>query len=141
MTTMTVRPVGARVVAYVAGGCLIAMFAVIAVALSPEVRSGFTPSQVGTLVLMLAVVLAVLWGIARSTVRTDESGIHIRNGYRSHHVPWADARTVSFGGGTPWGVLETVDGASIAMIAIQGSDGQYARTAVQLLRTEIVARH
>lgn len=136
---MTIRSIGARIVAYVAGACLVAIFVAIAVALPPEIREAFTVSQVVTLVLMLLATLAVLVGIARSSVQAGADGVQVLNGYRRHHVPWSQIRGIGFGRGSPWATLVLDDDRSIMMLAIQGSDGQRARDAVSQLRQDLAA--
>ncbi|MGH1562928.1 PH domain-containing protein [Mumia sp. DW29H23] len=132
------RPVGPRVVAVVAILCLWVLFFAIALTLPAEVRSQFTWLQTGTLVLFLLVSDAVLWGIGRSRVIADDDGVHVRNGYRSHHLRWSEIVDVSFSSGSPWPSLETRDDRRIMMIGIPASDGPRARDAVWYLRERIL---
>lgn len=135
---MRFRPLGARIVAYVAGGCLLVIAGTVTVALSPEIRGSFTVLQTGTLVLFLAALLAVLWGIARSRVDTDDHGIRLVNGYRTHLLAWDEVVDVSLGRGAPWGTLTTTDDRSFMMLGIQASDGPRATDAIWSLREEIL---
>ncbi len=137
---MTYRPLGARVVAAAAAGCLLLVLVVITVALPAEVRAEFTVTQNVTLALVLAVALCVLHGIARTRVRTDPGGIHVVNGYRRHDLDWAEAVQVSIGRGAPWATLDTSDGNVVQLMAIQRADGDRALAAVRSLRAEL-ARH
>jgi len=136
---VTYRPLGARVVAYVSAGSLLVLLVAIAVALPPAVRADFTVAQNLTLALFLGSMLAVLFGIARTRVRTDEHGIHVLNGYRHHELDWAEAVQVNLGRGAPWAVLDTSDGRVVQLMAIQRSDGARAVSAVRALRAELVA--
>ncbi|MFY0406034.1 PH domain-containing protein [Solicola sp. PLA-1-18] len=136
---MRSRPVGARMVSYVAGGCLVAIFLAIAFFLPEDIRSTVTPSQTGTLVLVLLAALAVLNGIARSSVHTEADGIHVRNGYRTRVVGWDEVEGVSYRTGAPWATLARRDGDTHMLIAIQGTDGERAAQAVRDLRAEIAA--
>jgi len=135
---MRFRPLGARIVAYVAGGCLVAMMVTVAIALSPEIRGQFTLPQTGTLVLFLLMLLAALWGIARSRVETDSRGVRITNGYRTHQVAWTESVDVSLGRGAPWGTLTTTDDRSLMMMGIQASDGRRAYDAIWTIREQII---
>ncbi|MDO9380222.1 MAG: PH domain-containing protein [Nocardioidaceae bacterium] len=136
---MSARPVGARMVAYVAGACLVAMFVAITVFLPADIRATVTISQSGTLFLCLVAALVVLHGIARSTVHTEADGVHVRNGYRTRVVAWDDVEGVSYREGAPWATLARHDGDTHMLIAIQGTDGARAAQAVRDLRREIAA--
>ncbi|PJJ55827.1 PH (Pleckstrin Homology) domain-containing protein [Mumia flava] len=133
------RPVGPRVVAIVAGACLVALFVAVAATLPPEVRAAFTPLQTGTLLLFLGVFLAVLWGIARSRVVVDDDGVHVTNGYRTHHLAWADILDVAYPDGAPWPTLATRDDRRVMMLGLPSSDGTQAREAVWYLRERLLA--
>lgn len=133
------RPLGARVVATASAGSLLVLLVVIAVALPPAVRADFTVAQNVTLALFLGVALVVLYGIARTRVRTDEHGIHVLNGYRHHDLTWPEAVQVNLGRGAPWAVLDTSDGRVVQLMAIQRSDGSRAVAHVRRLRAELVA--
>ncbi len=136
---MTYRPLGARVVATASAGSLLVLLVVIAAALPPAVRADFTLAQNVTLALVLGVALVVLYGIARTRVRTDEQGIHVLNGYRHHELTWPEAVQINLGRGAPWAVLDTSDGRVVQLMAIQRSDGSRAVDAVRSLRAELVA--
>ncbi|WP_370619624.1 PH domain-containing protein [Mumia sp. Pv 4-285] len=132
------RPVGPAVVSVVAGACLWVLFFAIALTLPEEVRTQFTVLQTGTLVLFLVFVDVVLWGIVRSRVVADDAGIHVRNGYRTHHVAWTDVLDVAYTDGAPWPTLETRDDRRIMMVGIPASDGPRVRDAVWYLRERIL---
>lgn len=136
---MTYRPLGARIVAVVAGGCLVAIMGAMWAAMAPDVRATFTSLQTATLLLFLAGVLAVLFGIARTRVRADGAGLDIRNGYRSHRLAWAEVVSISLPRGAPWAVIDAADGSVVAVMAVQGSDGARARTALGELRSRVAA--
>lgn len=135
---MRFRPLGARVVAYVAGTCLVVIFVAVAVELSPEIRDAFSVLQTGTLVLFLVAMLAILWGIARSRVDTDDEGIRVLNGYRAHRLSWDETVDVSLGRGAPWGTLTTVDDREVMLLGIQASDGRRATEAIWYIREQIL---
>lgn len=134
---MTYRPLAARVVAAVSAGSLLAVIVAVAVALPASVRAGFSLAQNLTLALVLGAALAVLFGIGRTRVRTDDRGIHVVNGYRRHDLSWAEAVQVSLGRGAPWAVLDTSAGNTLPLMAIQNADGERALLAVRRLRAEL----
>ncbi|UYM05230.1 PH domain-containing protein [Solicola gregarius] len=134
---MTYRPIGARIIAYVAVGCFAVMFVVIAAALPDEVRASISPPQLVTLLSVFIGALAVLHGIGRTRVRTDNTGLHILNGYRRHDLVWAEVISIELGRDAPWAVIDTTDGEAVSVMAIQAADGTRARAAVRRLRAEI----
>lgn len=136
---MSFRPIGARIIAYVAIGCFCLMFGVIAVALPAEVRDGISLAQRVTLLMFFAAVFAVLHGIGRTRMRTDDAGLHILNGYRHHDLEWAEVISIEFGRGAPWAVIDTADGGVVQLMAIQSADGSRARAALQRVRVELAA--
>ena len=136
---MTYRPIGARIIAYVAGACFVAMFVVVAVALPADVRDGITPAQFVTLVAVLLAALAVLHGIGRTRVTTDDAGVRIVNGYRHHELEWAEVIAIELRSGAPWAVIDTAEGTVVQVMAIQAADGARARKAVRGVRADLDA--
>jgi len=134
---MTYRPLGAMVVSIVSAVSLLVVLGVVAVALPPEARAAFTIAEDVTMALFLAAALAVLFGIARTHVRTDSDGIHVVNGYRRHDLAWAQAVHVGLGRGAPWAVLDTSDGQTVQLMGIQRADGDRAVAAVRDLRAQL----
>ncbi len=136
---MTFRPIGARIIAYVAAACFVAMSVVIVVALPADVREGVSPAQLATLLAIGIAALGVLHGIGRTKVSTDDAGVHVLNGYRHHELEWAEVISVELGRGSPWAVIDTTDGTVVHVMAIQSADGTRARAAVRTLREELEA--
>lgn len=129
---MTVRPQGARVVAYGVAAILLVLTAVIGLALPDEIVFRF--SEKVTLVLILAAAIGLLHGVGRSVVRADDEGVEVLNGYRRHHLTWAQVEGISMREGAPWPTLVTTDDERIMLFAIQRTDGPRSRDAVQKLR-------
>lgn len=136
---MTYRPIGALIIAYVAAACFVAMTIVIVVALPADVRDGVSAVQLATLLVIGIAALAVLHGIGRTKVSTDDTGVRVLNGYRHHELEWAEVISVELGSGAPWAVIDTTDGTVVKVMAIQTADGTRARAAVRALRAEIDA--
>jgi Bacterial PH domain len=135
----TFRPLGARVVALVAGSCLVVMVSVMWLALPVSARSDFNPLEVVTLLLVLMGVLTVLYGIARTRLDVDDAGLHVTNGYRRHDLEWAEAVAIHLGRGAPWAVVDTADGRIVKVMALQAADGPRARAACRWVRERIDA--
>lgn len=135
----TFRPLGARVVAFVAGSCLVVLSGVMWLAMPPRIRSTFNPLEVVTLVLVLLGILLVLYGIARTRLDVDQAGLHITNGYRRHDLDWAEAVAIHLGRGASWAVVDTSDGRIVKVMALQSADGPRARAATVWVRERIDA--
>lgn len=133
----TFRPLGARVVALVAGACLVALATVMWLAMPARIRGSFTFLENLTLLLVLLGILTVLYGIARTRVDVDDSGLHVTNGYRHHDLEWAEAVAIHLGPGAPWAVLDTADGRIVKVMALQAADGSRALTACRWIGDRI----
>jgi hypothetical protein len=135
----TLRPLGARVVALVAGTCLTVMVAVMWFAMPASIRESFTFFENVTLLLVLLGVLTVLYGIARTRLDVDAVGLHITNGYRRHDLEWAEAVAIHLGRGAPWAVLDTADGRIVKVMALQAADGGRAQAGCRWVSERIDA--
>ena len=138
-TSRTFRPLGARVVALAAGSCLTAVCGVMWFALPSDVRAAFNPLEVATLLLVLIAILVVLYGIARTRLDADATGLHVVNGYRRHDLEWTEIVSINLGPGAPWAVLDTDDGRVVKVMALQAADGDRARSACAWVRERIDA--
>lgn len=132
---MFFRPIGPRMVAYGVSAILIVLTVVIGVALPDFIT--FTVGQVTTLAAILIGVLVGLHGVARSYVEATDSGLNILNGYRRHHVEWADMKGIAMNAGAPWPTLVTKDDERVILFAIQGTDGPAAKEALTYIRKRI----
>jgi Bacterial PH domain len=114
-------------------------------ALPPDVRELFTVSQRLTLLAVLALLVGVIVAVAASSVRADETGLLIRNGLRTHQVPWVRVHKIIFRRGDPWAQLlitpadgsrfeVDIDAEKRQLMGIQAVDGDRAQQAVEELR-------
>jgi hypothetical protein len=114
-------------------------------ALPPHIRELFTVSQRLTLLGVLALLVILIVAVAASSVRADETGLQIRNGLRTHQVPWARVHKIIFRRGDPWAqlLLTPADGGEFRvdldaekrqLMGIQAVDGARAQQAVEELR-------
>lgn len=144
MSTDVVRahPVRLRRVAVLVATLVVATFVLIAVLLgntrSEGVIFGFG-DQVAMVVLGLLLAAGILL-IARPALVADTRGVHVRNIFGTHDVPWEVVREVAFRDGSPWATLELADDDQLALLAVQASDGERSVAAVQGLRA-LRARH
>ncbi len=132
---MLFRPIGPRIVAYGS----IAVLTVITIVVGIELPSDivFTPSELGTLALLIIAVFAGLYGVARSYVEVNETGLEILNGYRRHHLDWSEIKGIAMNTGAPWPTVVTKDDERVILFAIQGTDGPAAREALSYIRSRI----
>jgi hypothetical protein len=133
----TWRPLGVRLAVIFFGGMLFVICAFAWFGFDPSVRARFTFFQRATIVTLGLLYAAVGHALARSRVVASEAGITVVNGYRRHVYDWAQVVAVRLTHGAPWATLDLADGTTVSVLAIQGSDGDRARTAVRELRTLI----
>ena len=127
----TYRPGGTRVVAYGAAVVILVVAFAIGAALPENIV--FTGTQITTLVLIYVAIVAVLHGIGRSYVRASDDGLEIRNGYRTHFIPWGQIRGISMRRGAPWPTLVHGDDERTVLFALQGTDGPRTKKAIDEL--------
>lgn len=136
----TWRPFGARMAGTVFGGMLLILVVAVWILLGADVRARFTPYQRATLVLFGLMAFAAWFALVRSRVTATPEGLTVVNGYRRRDFEWAQVLAVSLRRGAPWAGLDLSDGTSVSVMAIQGSDGGRAVSAVRALRRLIDER-
>lgn len=126
----TYRPFGARVVALVSAASLTVITVALWLAMPPDVRDDFTVIERAAVIGLLVAMLVGLFGIARTAVRADAKGLHIVNMYRRRDLDWAEVVAVSLSRGAPFAVIDTSDGGTISVLALQSADGDRSQRAV-----------
>lgn len=133
-----------RLVGGILSAALVVMVIIGWIALPAHLRALFTPSQVITLLAVLAALVGVIWLVAGSSVRADADGVTVRNGLRVRQFGWPLVRRVLFRPGDPWATLlvgDPEDPVRVQLFGIQRSDGDRAVNAVtQLRRLQAAAR-
>ena len=137
-TTVSYRPLGSLVVAVLAGVCLTTVLAVMWFAFDDSVRESITAIEEATLLLFLASALIMLYGIARTRVAYDDDGMHIRNGFREHQLPWAQVDEMRLDPGMAWVTVRTDDGRRMYVMAVQASDGDRAVAQLRQMRARAI---
>lgn len=143
--TLVIRPRRLRLVAVVIAVLLTSATLFGWFALPQEIRVLFTPSQLLTLLGLLAVLLLVMLSLAASVVRADRDGLRFRNGLRTHTVPWSRVHKVILRRGDPWAMLlltpadgrpftADLDAEKRQLMALQYGDGAAAQLGVEELR-------
>jgi hypothetical protein len=134
------RPRAARRVAAVLGVLSLVGLLVLAVVVPSAASS---PTGIVDRLSIAGVAAAVGWFCYRqATVRAvpDATGLLVRNLAVTTRVEWAAVVSVRFGEGRPWVQLDLDDGATLAVMGIQRSDGERARAEARRLAT-LVAVH
>lgn len=78
---------------------------------------------------------AFLTRYARIRAVPSTSGLTVRNLFRTEQITWPEIVAVRFGGGAPWVGLDLADTSNVSVMAIQRSDGEFARREASRLRT------
>jgi Bacterial PH domain len=121
------RPRRGRQFAWGFAGAQLAVFVVLAIVLP---ISGFGGWGVSDSVMLVVLGLLVAWALARfAALRAtpSRSGLVVRNILVTTTVPWTDVVGVRFSGGDPWLYLDLASGDDLAVMAVQKSDGPFAR--------------
>lgn len=115
---------------FVAAGCAIGcvvVFTTVALVVPGGDTAGW---RVTDRVLLILLGLVVAFGLSRfamiRAVPTTE-GLTVRNLILTRHLEWSQVVRVQFSGGAPWLMLDLDDTDTLAVMAIQRSDGAYAR--------------
>jgi hypothetical protein len=144
-TTLVIRP---RRLRRVAAGFVLGLVALTVygwLALPGEIRVLFTLSQRLTLLAVLAVLVLVIVALAMSVVRADEQGLWVRNGLRTHTIPWDRVHQIILRRGDPWALVlltpedgrpftADLDAEKRQLMALQYGDGAAAQVGVEELR-------
>ena len=142
---LVIRPRRLRLVAAIFSAALVLLALYGWFLLPADIRVLFTVSQRLTLLGLLAVLVGVMVALALSVVRADADGLHVRNGLRSHTVPWDRVHQIVLRRGDPWAfvLLTPADGTAFTadldaekrqLMALQYGDGAAAHFGVEELR-------
>jgi hypothetical protein len=130
----TWRPLGVRLAGGGLGGMLLVVIVAAWIAFPQEVRDSFTIFQRGTMTFLGLLAFSAWFALVRSRAVATEQGLTVVNGYKRHELEWAEVVAVHLPAGAPWAMLDLADGTTCPVMAIQGSDGARAKTAVRQLR-------
>lgn len=70
----------------------------------------------------------------------SNDGLTVRNLISTSHVTWEEIVRISFAHSRPWVSLDLADGQTLAVMAIQGADGEFGRAEARRL-AGLVAEH
>lgn len=135
----TWRPLGVRLAVGFFGGMLTVVCVAAWFAVGPAVRGNVSVWQLGTMIGIALIGVAIGWGLIRCRVTASPAGLELVNGYSTHRYEWAEVLAVHMPQGAPFPVLDLADGTSRPAMGIQSSDGDRARSAVRELRLLVAA--
>lgn len=116
--TVVFRPRASRIAAYLVGGLVLAGAIVLAVIASPTTTDKVSFVVVGLIIF----VFCHREGSVRVTARKDS--LVVRNLGSTRTLEWAEIVGVIFPPGDPWAKLDLSDGDTLAVMAIQRTDGK-----------------
>lgn len=121
------RPRRGRQFAWGFAAAQLLVFVVLAIVLP---IGGFGGWGVSDSVMLVILGLLVAWALRRFAelrATPSPSALVVRNIIVTTTVPWSDVVGVRFSGGDPWLYLDLASGDDLAVMAIQKSDGPFAR--------------
>lgn len=122
------RPLGVRLMGVAVAVALFALCLGAWISVGAEIRATFDTFQRITFFVLVGLAGAVWWALLRPKVETDGHELRIVNGFRVYRLRLDEIESVQFRTGAPWASVETL-GATYAVMAIQGSDGDRAKAA------------
>lgn len=129
------RPRGARVVGRVLAAMIIAGLVVVLVTSPGHPGVGYDLLNTAALCLVAGFAVWLLWRHAGVLALVSPEGIVVRNLVRTRALEWSQVEAVRLAQGQPWVTLDLTDGTTLAVMAVQSSDGAYGRAQARRLAT------
>jgi len=133
---VTFRPRNIRLVAYGLTALVMATMAVLAVILP---RDWGVQDRL-SLLLLGAVIGGGLHFLARPRLVLTEERVTVVNSVRTHVLVWPEIIDARMPVGEPWPSIDLADGSTLAVMAIQSSDGELARSNLEEFRSHLRER-
>lgn len=105
---------------------LVTFFAIVAFRIPRGGVTGWSGADSAALVAFGVAVAGFLLRYALVRATPSPNGLHVQNLIASRDVEWAEIVNVQFGNGAPWLTLELNDTETLAVMAVQRSDGALA---------------
>lgn len=143
MESVTFRPHASLRMATSLSVSLVAASALGWVMTPSQIQLMFTPIQLATLLLFIAVMVTFMMAVGLSYTRADAEGLTFRNGLRSHVVPWGRITAIRYRDGDPWAYILLRDGDPdrLPLMGIQRTDHAAAEAHVAELRRRLAAAY
>lgn len=129
------RPRGARVVGRLLSAAIVAGATFILVTSPGHPGIGYDPLNTVAIVLVVGSAVWLLSRHAGVLALVTREGLVVRNLVRTRSLEWAQVEAVRLAAGQPWVTLDLTDGTTIAVMAVQSSDGAYGRSEAVRLAT------
>jgi hypothetical protein len=129
------RPLGVRLAVIFFGSLLLLVGGFAWTGFDASVQAKFTPFQIGTIFFLFGIYGVSGWGLARCRVDATQAGLVVVNGFRRHQLGWAEVIAVRMPRGAPWASIDVSDGSTLAVMALQATDGERALRGVRALRS------
>ena len=138
---LVLRPRRLLVVCRVAGVTVLVVFAVVAYLL-PRGSAGGEQFGLADQLAFFGIGVLISWAVLQFTrvrATADLAGVRVRNYVGEKFIPWQVVAGVRMDDGSPWASLDLHDDDTIALLAVQANDRQYAVDAVLALRQLLAA--
>jgi hypothetical protein len=122
--------------------CLVVVvFGVLALLLTRGESGGqtFGPADQASFFGIGLLIAAGVLAFTRFRVRADETGIWVRNALGERYFPWGVVVSIDLPDGATWAQLELHDDETVAVLAVQTSDGDLAVDVLIALRRQLKA--
>lgn len=137
----TFRPRRSRFVSIGTAAAVVVVFAISAVTIPRGGVTGWSPADSLAMFVFGLAIAGFVLRYALVKAKPTAEGLHVQNLIVSRDVPWAQIVNVQFGGGAPWLVLELDDTETLAVMAVQRSDGDFATAEAQRLAALVEANN
>jgi len=131
-----IRPRRLRKVCWGMALVVVVLFTLVATALRGDTEGGgsFAPGDQAAMIGLGLLLAGAVLLFTRPRVEADERGVRVRNVIGGYELPWKLVRSVRFDNGSPWASLELLDDETVAVMAVQANDKEYAVDAIRGLR-------
>ncbi len=123
------RPRWGRMVAFAVAGLVMAgaIYGAVTVPGQEAQKDDWSAGDRVLMVLLGGAVAWLLWRFGRIEAQPTREGLRIRNLMVTRDLKWTEIVRVQFSGGLPWASIDLADTETLAVMAIQKSDGAYGR--------------
>lgn len=135
------RPRKSRFVSIGVAIALVVVFVIVAVRIPHGGVTGWNTADSAAMVAFAVAIAAFLMRYAFVHATPTPEGLHVTNLIVSRDLDWAEIVNVQFGNGAPWLTLELSDTETLAVMAVQRSDGAFAEAEASRLAALVEANN
>lgn len=129
-----------RRVAFAFAVAAVVVFTALALLLPATGYAGWSAGDSLLIAVFGLLIAFVMWRFAAIRALPSREGIVVRNVALTRRLRWDQIERVRFGGGDAWAWLDLDDGDQVAVMAVQRSDGAFAREQASRLIALVQAR-